>query len=334
MTKVMVRKRSLQKATDEDSVLVYCRKCKQEKKLQDFYSATDTFLDTNGFFSICKECCSDIYVGFYNSQHDLGKAIYMTCRVLNVRYEEPAVEAVKTALVKKEYTEDNRATFGLYKSKILSTMGGSISTKMDSTKIDMRFQFEAAIMPTPELEDFNGIESVTEFWGKGTYTTEDYRFLEKEMADWKASYSCQNKAEEFFLKQICIKALDLEKARIDGSAIEPILKTMQDLLKNAALTPAQQTASSSGKGTETWGVFMKTIEETTPAEYYKDKLLFEDFDGIKKYIANYIIRPMRNWVTGARDFNMVEESTTEYDEIEAQVGGENAESNPTIPEQI
>jgi hypothetical protein len=142
------------------------------------------------------------------------------------------------------------------------------------------------------------------------------------LADWKRSYSCQNKAEEFFMKQICLKSLELEKVRTEGKNPDSILKGMQDLLKNAALTPAQQTASSSGKGMETWGMFIKTIEETTPAEFYKDKQRFADFDNIGSYIQKYVVRPLKNFVTGSRDFNIVDSEMENIDEY-LEEGGEN-----------
>ena len=61
-------------------------------------------------------------------------------------------------------------------------------------------------------------------------------------------------------------------------------------------------------------MFIKNIEETTPAEYYKDKELFKDFDSIEEYIKKFITRPLKNFITGSRDFNIVEEDITEYDE--------------------
>ena len=121
------------------------------------------------------------------------------------------------------------------------------------------------------------------------------------------------------MKQICLKELELENARKEGKSPDSILKSMQELLKNGALTPAQQTAASSGKGVETWGMFIKNIEETTPAEYYKNKEMFRDFEGIEEYIARFITRPLKNFVTGSRDFNISEEDGTEYDEPNLEV---------------
>jgi hypothetical protein len=55
------------------------------------------------------------------------------------------------------------------------------------------------------------------------------------------------------------------------------------------------------------------VEETTPSEYYKDKELFKDFDNIGSYFKKYITRPIKNFVTGSRDFNVNTDDDAEYD---------------------
>jgi hypothetical protein len=315
--KVLKRIKSLTR-TVENTQVGYCRKCTKTKPADDFYLATDRFLDTNGLMSICKECVSDMYVMYYNSEHSLDRAIYKTCRALNVVYDTAAVGATVTSLTNREKLEDDRKTFGIYKTKLASSMRGLKSS--DPLATDFTFKYENSSIPeySEDQHNFDGAEGVVEYWGDG-FSTEDYRFLEKELASWKNSYSCQNKAEEFFMKQISIKALEIEKARKEEHSVDAFLKSMQELLKNAALTPAQQTAASSGKGTETWGAFIKNIEDTTPAEFYKDKELFKDFDGIQEYIKKYITRPLKNFITGSRDFNITEDDNTEYDEIPVEV---------------
>jgi hypothetical protein len=324
--KVLRRKKSLAVVNRDGMTVesVYCRKCTKSKPPKDFYKSVDSFLDKNGFMSLCRDCISEMYVSQYNIEHDLRRAIYKVCRIINVLYSESAIQALETHLKNKERLPDDPKIFGLYKSKIATSMKGIGAAKMgESVGIDFTFQYENSNVPERgEPIDFTGSESVIEFWG-GDFSVDEYRFLEKELTEWKQSYSCQNKAEEFFMKQICLKALELENARKGGGgSVDGILKSMQELLKNGSLTPAQQTAASSGKGIETWGMFIKSIEETTPAEYYKDKELFKDFDGIGEYIKKYITRPLKNFVTGSRDFNITEEDTTEYDEPNLEVTDE------------
>jgi hypothetical protein len=321
--KVLRRRRSLT-VVKEGITSVYCRKCCKIKPIMDFYKSVDRFLDMNGYMSICRQCISDMYVMFYNSQHSMDRAIYKTCKALNILYSTAAVSATANHVATQKKLDDDPSIFGIYKSKLISSHKGVDIGRISEAPLSIDLTFME--MPIPEHsedeKDFDGAEGVVAFWGDG-YTADEYRFLEKELSEWKKSYSCQNKAEEFFLKQICLKSLDLETAnKEDGKGAETILKSIQELLKNAALTPAQQNAASSGKGTETWGIFIKNIEETTPAEYYKDKTLFKDIDGIEDYIKKYIVRPIKNYITGSRDFNIVEDDNTEYDDISLEVNND------------
>jgi hypothetical protein len=304
-----LRKKSLKQAIPEGvgTSDIYCRKCTKLKKPTDFYKGVDP-LDSNGYFSICKDCASEIYVNHYLFEKNLENAIYKTCRAINLRYDENAVVSTRVQLSTQEKTDDNESVFGIYKSRLGSTdsrMGGDIASG------DFIFSESGNNYGDKDREEvvFDESESVKEFWGE-KFTVEEYRFLETELAAWKKSYSCNNRGEEFYLKQICLKILSLQTA---SGKTDNILKSIQQLLKDSALTPAQQTASSSGKGMDTWGSMVKTVEETTPAEYYKDKELFKDFDNIGAYIKKYITRPLKNFVTGSRDFNVSTDDDVEYD---------------------
>ena len=50
-------------------------------------------------------------------------------------------------------------------------------------------------------------------------------------------------------------------------------------------------------------VLLKDIENYKPCEYFEDKSIYEDFDGIGDYFNRFVLRPMRNLLTGSRDFD-------------------------------
>ena len=51
----------------------------------------------------------------------------------------------------------------------------------------------------------------------------------------------------------------------------------------------------------TIGVNAEIIEKYTPAEYYKDKHLYKDFDHIGEYIERFLLRPLKNLMFGSKD---------------------------------
>ena len=97
-----------------------------------------------------------------------------------------------------------------------------------------------------------------------------------------------------------------------------MVKELQDLMKTASLDPAKASAINSGKSQDTFGGIVKLIEEAEPAEHYKDKELFKDYDNIVLYFYNYVTRPLKNFITGSRDFSLAEkeEKDTFEDDID------------------
>ena len=93
------------------------------KKYSDFFFATDLELDRNGYFSICKSCCQEIYTDYYNEEKDIARALLRTCRKLNVVYDEVIVD--KTIETLKGLYEKGKAV-----DRVFSTgFDGSYNTR-------------------------------------------------------------------------------------------------------------------------------------------------------------------------------------------------------------
>ena len=45
------------------------------------------------------------------------------------------------------------------------------------------------------------------------------------------------------------------------------------------------------------------IERYTPAEFYQDKSLYKDADGIGSYASRFIFRPLKNLLTGSKEID-------------------------------
>ncbi len=306
---------------------VYCRKCCETKKPSEFYSAVDNFLDANGYFSLCKSCIGKIYVNFYKSESNLEKAIYKLCKTINLKYDVSAVDALRSQYNAKGKEFGDESDVGIYKARLVSVQR-SFGEKADN--LDLTFQYETQIINTETIndEDFDGQGYDMKIkWG-ADLSADDYIFLEEKLYEWKADYSCQNKAELFLMKELCFKELELKNARVGGlTNVDSILKSMDNLLKSAALTPAQSTASSGG-AKDTWGLMMKQIETTRPAEFYgtEDKKLFKDFDNLGAYITNYIKRPMLNFWGASKSFELVgEDESFELIDNTIEEASENSE---------
>ena len=47
-------------------------------------------------------------------------------------------------------------------------------------------------------------------------------------------------------------------------------------------------------------MLIRDIEQYTPAEYFKDKKLFRDADGLGEYFQRFVTRPLRNLMSGEK----------------------------------
>lgn len=72
----------------------------------------------------------------------------------------------------------------------------------------------------------------------------------------------------------------------------------RDTFKQAGLKTVQEIDNSAE---ETLGVTLATISQYTPEEYYRDKELYKDFDGLGDYIKRFILRPIKNLVLGTNE---------------------------------
>lgn len=303
----------------------YCRMCRETKNASEFYVATDFFVDTNGLWSVCRKCCQSIYENNLKIENSVERALYKTCRLLNLRYDVDAIAVAKNQ-IKNMNDRGTNATnfFGIYKSKLLAVTPKEIGHRGDE---DFTFQEETPLPPPsdPLLDHEKNAEELKQFWGDNL-NRDDYIWLEKEYSKWEHDYDIRNSSEVNLLKLIVLKLFDIKNARANGSTAK-LEKEFQDLLKTSALSPAQSNAASKSGFADTYGMLIKRIEEDTPAEYYKDYKLFDDFFDLKKYIKNYITRPISNFFSGQKNYNITGDPEFSFD---ASAFGSESSTNNSV----
>ena len=306
----MARSRRLNKdvvttKTGVEVLEVYCRRCMQTKKPTEFFIALEPYLDCNGLFSVCKTCCNDLYNLFFKSEGSIEKALLKTCRLLNVKYDESAINATVSYI--ETMNSRGRQTdsfFGIYKARLTSVIKTSLKSR-GSENLDLTFH-EPNVEKLKEIQDTS--PDVEDYyintWGAGL-TEEDYDFLETQYSKWLKTTRCDTYGEELLVREICFKQNEIRKDRILGKNVDSSVKSLQELMKSSALTPAMANAASSGRNAEAFGVWIKDIETKTPAEWYEDQSKFQDMDGLEQDRSD-IKRSIGNFITGSRDFNVTD----------------------------
>lgn len=228
------------------------------------------------------------------------------CRLLNVQYNEKAIESAKQHIKTRADSGTTISNvFGIYKSKLIAIQRTQIGKKdvdEDLTFVEPSSNVVEAF-PIDSTPDLDYYESV---WGKGVdLDIEGYEYLESEFAKWQKTTQCDTQGEEVLVRLICHQQNKIRKAQEKGKSVDNLVKSLQEIMKNSALTPALQNAASSGKNYETFGKWVKDIEQKTPAEWWEDQEKFHDVDGMTED-KNDIIRSIKNFITNSRDFGSSE----------------------------
>ena len=196
----------------------YCRKCMETKHPAEFYQTVDTFIDSNGLMSVCKDCIQDIFNKSFLTEITLEKTILRVCKLLNVKYESRAIDSLRDSIEKHEESERSfNLSFGHYLQR-LSVMN-KIGNDSLSNEVHLTFINQATI--TPEgIADLDDIETSTkeyleDFWGHGL-NFDDYEYLESELSKWQATTKCDTQPEMVLIKLICHQQNEIRKKQLRG----------------------------------------------------------------------------------------------------------------------
>lgn len=227
----------------------YCRKCMKMKKPGEFFSAVDSYLDSNGLMSLCKECISDAYVRMFQSEHTIERTMLRICRAFNIRYSEDALNATIAHLKTQNKLPDDASTLGIYKSRLMSTQKTRMTDK--DTSEDFTFVEVGPISPNAPISDeAPNKDYLEEFWGKGM-TYDDYIFLESEYSNFKQTNKADTYPEIVLLKLVCYKLLQIDKSRIEkGDVPANLIKELRELMQSLAISPDKANLANSGKSME------------------------------------------------------------------------------------
>ena len=265
------------------SVKVYdiCKKCLKEKcyddeELKRFNKAK--------FISVLKDIMNRPYVHKYfesaekiakkNNKPDMIFTEYMR-RISAVSMLESCWEDGDTYFIKDEFT----------------TNAEEYVEKEDEVFIEVE---KSNFVVTPDM---------VRKWGNG-YTPQDYEFLEYNYNEWSTKYKCDTFAEEKTFQFLCLKELEIRKARETNSGnVDRLEETFRKFMNDANVTPRDANASNDAENLNSLGMIIKDIERTEPCFRFKEKDIYKDFDSIGEYLERFVYRPLKNLLTGSRDFD-------------------------------
>lgn len=312
------------KTADIIHICTHCGKVATKSIIQrDFYKSYSPYHNKeNGVTHLCKECIKLF------SLEGLKLNINKLKDVLRF-IDKPFIKACLDGAIEEVVKDFQKNNEVINREEAINKYGERVCALYMKNVVMRQYQGLTWINSDAD-EVFGEVEGIDEiiddedlilFWGKG-FDIDDYIFLESELSNWKKTHKCDNQAEITLLKEICIKVLEIRKAREQRNSVGNLQKELQDLMRTCSVDPSKANQASAGKSHDAFGLWVKEIEQFRPAEWYEDQEKYKDMDGFIPYIKNYIIRPIENFFTGLRNFVVDDNIDADLDSVEIDNEGD------------
>ena len=293
---------------DGDGYPIHCTACgKGFTRQKDNFNVSPSpyYVSNDGYLPVCKKCLEKSFRRYKENifDGDEDKAMDLLCATVNTCFDETAWESAKKSA-------NGKSAVGVYFSKLnlMQTKGVSYADT-----VMLRRSGEVGASPPPPVpakpvpEDTGNkipLETI-QLFGLG-FSNQDYEVLKYEYDDWVSKYGePEDKRQDELYKSICYLKLQLQKSVQNGDAgIGALAKTYKEYI-NAATTELEDRKQKKEDSVklDPLGMWISDIEKYTPAEYYKDKELYRDADGIGSYASRFIFRPLKNLLTGSKELD-------------------------------
>ncbi len=290
---------------NDDKYPYHCSACgKGYMRQKDNFNVTPSpyYAGNGGYLTICRRCLDKSFE-YYRDEvfdGDQDKAMELLCATINTCFDEGAWANAK------KHPSPNRSKVSQYFSKLnlAQTKGASYSDTIlyrRANKVENAETIQA-VKDNPKI--MTPIETI-QLFGLG-FSDQDYETLQYEYDDWVKKYGePEDKRQDELYKSLCYLKLQLQKSVQNGdSGIGALAKTYKEYI-NAATTELEDRRQKKEESVQLnpLGLWARDIEKYTPAEFYKDKKLFKDFDDIGSYCSRFIFRPLKNLLTGSKELD-------------------------------
>ncbi len=289
---------------DEEEKEYKCSCCgKVYKRQKDNFAPTKStlYVGNNGYVTQCKSCADKYYyqlVDFFSGNEE--KAIERICSIFDWFYDDNAVAASRRVSM-------DRSRIGIYPAKLnLSQSASRGTTYLDYIKIK-ETQAIDSLQKLDEMRQNDGAsvsDKAVRKWGLG-FTPEEYEFLNSHYKTLKDQAPSDDIVTENLIRDLCAIKVQQNRAIVNDNVdkYSKLTELYQKTLGSANLKPKSIKEATSTNQADTYGLWLKDIEKYAPADYFKDKSIYKDHDGLGEYFQRFIVRPFKNLITGSKEMD-------------------------------
>ena len=286
-----------------DSVAYVCCQCNRKfSSLNQFYKSYSGLYSATGYLPICKSCFGELFNLYIEKYKSTRKAMQRLCMAFDLYYNDSLFDicAEKEETLVGNYIK--RLNMLQYKGKTFDTTLDEGFVFSDIRTVKKHIEQKPKEEPVKEEVKEEVIEvdpHDIEKWGLGLEPI-DYEILNTHYKFLiNANPNCDSN-QEIFIQDLCYTKMQQMKAVREGRVDDynKLTDSYRKSFKEAGLKTVRESAVNEEF---TIGVTGETIEKYTPAEYYKNKELYRDYDNIGGYIERFLLRPLRNLMYGSKD---------------------------------
>lgn len=271
-----------------------CYTCGQTLPVNSFYKSGSKLYSGVGYLPVCKSCL-DARVASYKSQYnDNAKAVQRICMAFDIYYNAEYMS----------YLNDFQGDIlGEYMRRVQGARGRALRT-FDNTISEGFVFYDSGCKGINQEESKQGEkekrsvdERLVMKWGEG-FDAEDYEVLEKHHKYLKSANPNCDSNQDIFITDLCFIKMQQIKA-VRENRIDDFNKLTESYRKSFAQANLKIARENDVTDKFLLGVGIEDIERYTPAEYYKDKKLYDDYDSLGDYFERFVLRPLKNLQLGS-----------------------------------
>ena len=297
-------------AKDTTLLESYCIGCGRMYTIENFYKSTSPY-HNNKVLPYCKDCCRKMVLDYIKKFGSLECAMWMTCANLGIPFTKRAFEALERTISERGTTTDKYNYVGNYLRCLRTTKRREDNWK-EFADTDVSFG-DIATMQKHEQSIKQEMEKFKLDWGY--QEVEDYQFLEYRFEYYTADLGELKPSQETLYRRLCLVELAIRKKDEAHEDTKDEQKQLIQLMKTLEIDDFQNTKDMT-MAEKIIEAQIAWMEEEEPAFHYKDKEKYRDFCGIGAYWEDHVKRPLRNLLTGSKEYTLTDtrDEIAEYDE--------------------
>jgi hypothetical protein len=295
------------KAVAVKPVESFCIKCGRMLPIEDFYKSPNPN-HALGVQPYCKSCANGLTNSYLKKYGNMEAAIFFTCADMGVPFIKKIYDTFSARLKElniSSYWGNYTSGFQANRSKAEKEAWVSF----DATDVDYK---DIVSIQKSEKALLQEKEDLKYRWGED----KDLKQLAYLESRWSAYVKDKelDVAQEQLYRNLCLAELDIW----EGNDVDKAMKRQTEMMKSLGIDKFQaERGKTDAEQMIEYDIWLMENEE--PAEYYKDKGMYQDFRGIHRAWVQEIKRPIINLITGSKDYDIEKEDKEDWEERNKEV---------------